>query len=209
MDTLNVQLRSDIGKRNNRRLRRTGSLPAVLYGHGQENLNLSVAAQDLTAIVRHGAHLIELRGAANESALIKALQWDTYGVEILHADLARVSADERIEVELPVEMKGRAPGVGEGGIVEQVMRQVRIECRAGAIPEKLIVNVNNLHLDGSLNASAIDLPEGATLMIDPDEMVVHCILPQVEEELEAPVAGAAEPEIIGRKPAEEGAEEEE
>ncbi|MEX0641634.1 MAG: 50S ribosomal protein L25 [Pirellulales bacterium] len=208
METLNVQLRPATGKRNNRRLRREGTLPAVLYGHGQDNMNLIVSSQDLKTVVRHGSHLIDLRGAANESALIKAVQWDTYGVDILHVDLARVSADERIEVELPVELKGRAPGVGEGGIVEQVVRQVRIECRAGAIPEKLFVNVNNLHLEQAINASAIDLPEGATLLVDPDEMVVHCVPPMAEEELEAPLVGGVEPEVIGRKP-EEGEEGEE
>jgi large subunit ribosomal protein L25 len=205
-ETLNVQDRKLSGKKNNRRLRNGGHVPAILYGHGLDNLTLSIAAADISAALRHHSRLVDLKGAANESALISEIQWDTFGVDVLHVDLTRVSADERIEVDVAVELKGQAPGVKAGGVVEQFIREVRIECPAGAIPEKLIVSIKGLELEGSITCGAIELPEGAKLLSDADEMVVHCVTPAEEEEGEGAGAGA-EPELIGRK-AGEGEEEE-
>jgi large subunit ribosomal protein L25 len=147
-----------------------------------------------------------LTGAANESALISGVQWDTFGLEVLHVDFTRASADERIEVEVSVELKGQAVGVKEGGIIEQVLREVQIECPAGAIPEKLVLNISDLALGGSLTCGKLVLPEGAKLLTDADEMVVHCVTPR--EEGEEAAGEGAEPEIIGRKEGDEEGEEE-
>jgi large subunit ribosomal protein L25 len=202
-ESLSVEVRETSGKRNNRRLRATGRVPAVLYGHGLANLNLTVASRDVESAVRHHSRLVDLKGAANESALISDEQWDTFGIEMLHVDFTRVSADERIEVEVAVELKGQAPGAKEGGVVEQLIREVRIECPAGAIPEKLVVNINQLKIGDSLTCAAIELSEGATLLSDADGMVVHCVTPKEEEEGGVPTTEGAEPELIGRKPSDE------
>jgi large subunit ribosomal protein L25 len=206
-ETLNVQLRSSLGKKNNRRLRRSGQVPAVLYGHGQESVSLSIATSAIEGALRHHSRLVDLAGAANESALISEVQWDTFGLEVLHVDFTRASADERIEVEVSVELKGQAIGVKEGGVIEQVLREVRIECPAGLIPEKLVLNIADLALGGSLTCAALKLPEGATLLTDADEMIVHCVTPREEGEEEG-IGEGAEPELIGGKKedAEEGEE---
>lgn len=207
-DTLNVQKRKAGGKRDARRLRRAGSVPAILYGHGEENVSLTVSAEEMAAVVRHGGRVVELKGAVAEKAFIRDLQWDTYGLDVLHVDFARVSEHERIEVEVPLELRGQAPGVKQGGVVELLVHEVEIECEAFSIPDKLEVNVNDLQLDGQLTAADLKLPAGVKLLSDPETVLAHCVMP-LAEEVEPTVgeAGAAEPEIIGRKPEEGEAEE--
>lgn len=205
-EVLNVQLRESRGKRNNKRMRLSGRLPAVLYGHGKDSLSLSLVADEFGAAMRHGSKLVELSGKGiKESALIRDLQWDAFGSEILHVDFVRVEAGQRLSVEVAVELRGEAPGVNEGGVVEQLVRRVEIETPATSIPEKLHVNINSLQLGQSMVASQIeDLPDGAKLLGDGDQVVVHCIVPAAEVDEEAAVAaGEVEPEVIGRKPSED------
>src|SRR5262249_53785941 len=152
------------GKRPARRLRAEGKIPANLYGHGEANLALAIKAEEVAAMVRHGARVIDLKGAANEKAFVRDLQWDTYGTHVLHLDLTRVSADERLTVKVAVELRGTAIGAKEGGVVEQVVHDVDIECLAIEIPEKLFLKIADLKLGEDLTAKAIELPPGAKLM---------------------------------------------
>ncbi|HEY2839373.1 MAG TPA: 50S ribosomal protein L25, partial [Pirellulales bacterium] len=163
-------------------------------------------ADQLRAALRHGARVVDLTGAVNEKAFIRELQWDTFGAHILHVDFTRVSLDERLQIEVPVTLRGESPGVKEGGHIEILQHSVEIECLAVAIPEKVELKVLELGLDQSLRASNIELPAGVTLITDPDTVIVHCALPVEEKEEEG--GEGAEPEIIGRKAGEEGAEEE-
>jgi large subunit ribosomal protein L25 len=144
---------------------------------------------------------VELAGAVNESALIKAVQWDMFGSVILHVDLTRAQASELVETVLAVELKGEAIGLRHGGIIEQPLHTIRLRCPAGLIPDKLTLSVNGLDLGGSLVAGQIPLPAGGSLLSDPDEVVVHCIAPV--EEAAVVAAGEAEPEVIGRKKTDE------
>jgi large subunit ribosomal protein L25 len=136
------------------------------------------------------------------------LQWDIYGTEVLHVDCARVSEHERIEVKVSVELRGHAAGVKDGGVVEHLVHDVEIECEALAIPDKLELNVNDLQKGGQLLASDLQLPPGVKLISDPETVLAQCVEARVEEEAPAVAAGAPEPEIIGRKPEEEGEAEE-
>lgn len=206
-EVLNVSTRQPKGKRDARRLRRDGTIPANLYGHGEQNVSLAVKADEFRAVVRHGARVVDLQGAVKEKAFIRELQWDVYGNSVLHIDLSRVSADERLEVKVPVELRGHAQGAKDGGIVEQVIHDVDIECLAIEIPEKLYLRIADLKIGDSLTASAIEFPPGVKLVSDPDELVVHCVMPAAEAEGEEMAAEGAEPEVIGRKAEEEGEEE--
>jgi len=206
-EAISVENRDLTGTRNNRRLRRSGFVPAVLYGHGLENLSLKVRECDLAAAIRHGSRVVDLTGAASESALIRAVAWDTFGLEILHVDFARVSADERIEVKVPIELKGQSPGVKEGGVIELLIHEVEIECPALKIPDKLVLGISDLKIDDSLTTSDLVLPEGVQLRSHVGEVVVHCVMPKEQEEEAPEVAAPGEPEIIGRKPDQEEAEE--
>jgi len=204
-ESIQVQVRDQLGKRNNRRLRRSGSVPAVLYGHGLENLNLAVPAEELDTAVRHGSRLVALTGAVNDRAFIRDLQWDTFGLHVIHVDLTRVSEHEMVEVQVQVELRGEAPGVREGGVVSHLIHELEIECEVTAIPDKIHVNINHLKLEGKITIADLDLPAGVKVHADPEEIVVECVVPAVEMEEEA-AEGAAEPEVIGRKK-EEGGEE--
>jgi large subunit ribosomal protein L25 len=199
-ESLTVEKRPNHGKHHAKRLRNTGAIPAVLYGHGLEPVSLSVPRDAFIAALRHGARLVELQGAVHESALIRDLQWDTYGTAVLHIDFARVAADERFKVTVPVEVRGQAAGVRAGGVIQHLVHEIEIECLASAIPEKLQVNVNHLELNGTILVGQIELPAGVTLLSEADAVAVQCIEPAVEEEAVEGVAGeAAEPEVIGRK----------
>ncbi|GIX01993.1 MAG: 50S ribosomal protein L25 [Thermogutta sp.] len=209
IEQISVELRSPGGKRSNKRLRAAGKVPAILYGHKQENVCLSLPRDALAAAVRHGTRLIQLTGAVREQAYIKELQWDTWGKEILHVDLTRVTAHERVRTEVPIELRGDAPGVKEGGRLAQHLHSLQIECEVDKIPEKFVVLITELGLGGAITVKDIPLPEGAKALVDPDEVVVVCHAPAGEEEAEeaAPATGPAEPEVIGRKKAAEEEEE--
>jgi large subunit ribosomal protein L25 len=210
-ENLNVKRREKLGGGNNRRLRQTGNVPAVLYGHGEAVIPLAVESTAIMNVIRHGHKLVRLQGDVSEGAFIKAVQWDVFGKGLIHIDLLRVSDTEKVRTTVTVELKGTAVGLGEGGIIEFVLHELEIECPAASVPEKLIVSVNDLHLGGAIHAKEVTLPEGAKVLDDPDLVVVHCIAPHTEEEAPAAAAGepgAAEPELIRKeKPAEEEAEE--
>jgi large subunit ribosomal protein L25 len=206
-EVLNVALRSGLGKRAMRRLREQGRTPAVLYGHGLDNVNLSICSRELGAVVRHGAKLVDVRGDVTDSALVKSVQWNTFGTEVLHVDLTRVSAEEAVDVTVAVTLVGEAPGVKAGGIIEHFLHEVEIRCPAGALPDRFAVRINELQVGGTILAKDIKLPAGAELLSDPDAVVCHCEMPLAMEEEPVPAAeGAAEPELIRRKEEEEESE---
>lgn len=208
---LNVEPRTKFGKRNNYRLHLAGKLPAVLYGHGEESVSLTLASEQLEAVVRHGAKVVDLEGSVTGKALLQEVVWDTFFHQVLHVDLLRVMAGDKVTVEVPIELKGEAPGVNDGGIIEHLIHSVEIEVPLDVVPEKLHIRVGSLQIGGELYIKDIsDLPAGATVNADPDDVVVHCIRPATEEEEAAEAGEGAEPEVIAKgKEKEEGAEEEE
>ena len=169
-----------------------------------------MAADALTAAIRHGSRLVSLTGAVNESAFIRDLQWDTWGTHIVHVDFTRISEHEIVEVRVPVELRGESPGVREGGVVVQHVHEVEIACPASVIPEKLHVNINHLMLNESMLLSALELPQGAKILAaDMEAVVVECVVPVELPEEGAAEAAPGEPEVIGAKEEEEEGESEE
>ncbi|MEX0678742.1 MAG: 50S ribosomal protein L25 [Pirellulales bacterium] len=207
-ETLNVKMRDTRGTRHARRTRRQGGIPAILYGHGEANHSLTVVADEMAAVVRRGGRVVELRGAVNEKAFIRALHWDTYGLEVLHVDFTRISEHERVEVKIAVELRGQAVGVKDGGIVTHFVHEIEIECEALSIPDRIEVNINELKIGASVTAGDLHLPPGVKLISDPEAVVVQCVEAREEEEEAVAAPGAAEPEVIGRKAeeAEEGSQ---
>lgn len=202
-DTLTVQQRDFTGKRRNHRLRLEGKLPGIIYGHGEAPQSVIVPADQLRATLRHGHKVVDLAGAASGQALLQHVEWDTFQQHLIHVDLLRVDASERVTVEVPLLLRGEAPGEKEGGVVAHLLHYVEIETSPIAIPESLHININHLALNQSLTvADILDLPEGATLVTDPETVAVQCEEPAPEEEAEA-VAAGAEPEVIGRKASED------
>ncbi len=208
-ETLTVEKRSDSGKLATRRLRREGRLPAIIYGHNEPSVSLSVCADQFSATLRHGAKVVQLAGDLQEQALLHDIQWDTFGREVLHIDFLRVSKGERVKVEIEVVGRGDAPGEHEGGVITWSHHVVEIEVTPADIPERLHLDMTKLQLSGSLSAADIfDLPPGATLVTPQDQVLVSCSRAAADEEDLAPGATGAEPEVIkkGKDDSDEGGE---
>ena len=188
---IEVQTRSGRGTRAMARLRGQGLVPAILYGHGEENICLVVKREALDHMIKHGTRLVNLSGAAKDTAILREVQWDTYATEILHVDFARVSATEMVTITLPVELHGEAPGLNEGGQLRFPTHELTIACPAVRIPETIRVPIGHLGLGQAVHAGDISLPEGAK-MVTPIEVVVVAIAkPAGEAPADAAAAVAA------------------
>jgi large subunit ribosomal protein L25 len=200
---LESQARKPHGSGEARRMRRKGIVPGVLYGHKEETLSISLNGEDLEKIIRHGVRVVDLKaGGKVEKALIRAVQWDHLGKELLHVDFTRVALDERVVITVPLQIRGTAIGVTTGGgVLDQPMHTLSIECLAISVPDSIRVNVAELQLGQAIHVKELVLPEGVKAMADGDAVVVHVTLKQIEEVAPAPAAAtaeAAEPEVITR-----------
>jgi large subunit ribosomal protein L25 len=155
--------------------------------------------------LHHGTHLFDLSlDGKNEKVLVKEVQYDHLGMEVLHVDFARVSLDERVEVTVPLELKGEPKGEADGGVLQQIVAELELECLVTEIPDAIRHNVAEMALGDVLHIKDLQLPPGAKALQDEDLIVAT--VKEIAEEAPAEVAeGAAEPEVIGRKP-EEGEE---
>jgi len=188
------------GTRVVRRLRREGRIPAVIYGHKQDVVPITLSHDDVWHMIKAASHLAELDlGGKTETVLIRDVQWDNLGKEILHLDFARVSAEEEIETEVNIELRGQAAGIAEGGILEQLVHSLRIKCPAGAIPGSIKVDVGHLNVDDGVYVRDLSLPAGVTLDAEGDLLIVHVVVRGTTAE-PTPEAAAAEavtqPEVI-------------
>jgi large subunit ribosomal protein L25 len=207
---LSYETREGKGTRKAEKLRRAGKTPGVVYGHKEGTLSITVAHDALFNAVKHNVRVVDLQGPGKtEKALIKELQWDHLGKDILHVDFERVAADERIKVTVHIELRGVAPGVAGGGILDQQIHALHVECLAVAIPDNVRVPIGELQKGQAIHVRDLKLPEGVTVLDDPDAIVVHVTEPRVEvaAPTEEEVTGA-EPEVIrpDRRAAEEGEE---
>jgi large subunit ribosomal protein L25 len=194
------------GTRQAGKLRKLGKVPAVLYGHKEETLSVAVPAEQVALMIRQGAPVVDIQSEKGvEKAQIMDLQWDHLGKEVLHVDFKRVSADERIETDVTLEIKGTAPGLAEGGVLDQPMHSLRVECPAISVPKTIRVSIAELMLGQAIHVKEVKLPEGVKALDDPDAVVIHVTKPQDEAEAAGEAAaGAAEPEVITARKKEEG-----
>lgn len=204
-----VRDKTKLGTNYSRNLRKSGLLPGVLYGHKEETIPVTVPAEDFVKALQQGTRIIELQtDGKSETTLIREVQWDSFGLEVLHVDFARVSADERITVEVRIETKGTAAGVTAGGVLDQPMHSLEIECPAFSVPDAIRINITNLQIEEAVHVKDLKLPEGVTTQADPDGIVVHVLQPADEVDATPGIAAEqAEPELIKKpKTEEEGGE---
>jgi len=203
MAKLKVIGRDKLGTRAARRLREQDLVPGIIYGHGQPTEPVCVPRHDIELAIQHGERLISADLDNKEANfLIKDVQYDYLGHSILHVDLTRVRLDERVQVTVPIELRGTPVGVdAEDGVLAKLLQELKLECLVTSIPEEIRASVAQLHVNESLRVSDLELPEGVKVLDDPD-MVVASVTIVAEEEVvpaaEAPEAGA-EPEVIGEK----------
>ncbi len=206
---LKAETREQAGSKIAVRLREQGKLPVIVYGHKQDSISASVNAHDFVEALHHGHRIIDVDiDGKKETILVKALQYDHLGKSVIHADLMRVNLSERVKVGVAIELRGTAKGTHEGGLVEEILSQIEVECKVSDIPEKLFVDIKELGVGDVIHACDIELLGNFKLITDPDAVVVICQEPKVvvEEsavEVEGAEEASAEPEVITEKKTEE------
>ena len=202
---VNVKNRKELGSRANKRLRNTGFIPGVIYGHKLAVLPVTLPRKEVATHISKGAHLfsLDLEGQ-KETCLVKEVQYDHLGIEVLHIDFARVNLNERVKVTVPLELKGTPKGEADGGVLQQILGDLEIECLVTDIPEVIRHNVSDLAKDAVLHIKDLTLPKGVRLLQDPD-LIVATVREIAEETAPEAAEGTAEPEVIGRKAGEEEA----
>ena len=197
-DVLEVENREKMGTTASRRLRQAGRVPAVLYGHGEETSHLSLSEAQVQAMLRHHSQTVTLTGDIKDTALVREVQYDPLGIEVLHLDLVRVNLKELVEVTVPIYQQGEAAGLREGGVLLENLHAVDIRCPAGQIPEQLVLNVTELHVGGQLTAGDLELPEGIELITPAETVVAHVEEPKEQLEEVGEEGAGAEPELISK-----------
>ncbi len=189
-----------------RRLRRQGLVPAVLYGRKKPNLLMTIREHDLDELMMEHTSIVELNWDGQEQpAQIKEIQFDELNDRIIHADFARISLTERIEVTVPIETHGEAEGVREGGVLEMQTHTVEVECLPEDIPDSLEVEVSHLEIGDAVRVKDVPFPEKLTPLSNPEAVLVAVVPPteEPEEEEELLEEVVTEPELISREEEEE------
>src|SRR4051795_621590 len=169
---VNAQLRNQLGSRANKRLRNSGQLPGVIYGHKEAVVPVTLPKKEVVNHLERGAHLFDLAmDGKSEKVLVKEVQYDHLGLEVIHVDFARVSLDEKVEVTVPLELKGTPKGEEEGAVLQQIVSELEIECLVTEIPEKIVHNVTEMEKDSVLHVKDLKLPTGVRVLQDEDLIV--------------------------------------
>ncbi len=210
---LKAEKRDTTGKGAARKLRGSGRIPAVLYGHGEETRSLSVDAHELEMLMQrvHIENTIVQLQISGERAAVKALarevQRHPHRPVILHVDFYQIHAGEKVTVEIPIRLIGQAPGVKTGGLMQHALTEMEVRCLPDDIPEYLEADVSAMEIGDSLHVSDVKLPAGVEAVQDADRTICSVIPPQAgiaepgAEEVAAEAGG--EPEVI-RRAKEEG-----
>jgi large subunit ribosomal protein L25 len=204
---VSIKTRKELGTRANRRLRESGMIPGVIYGHKEAIVPVTLPKKEVVDHLNHGAHLFDLSlDGKNEKVLVKEVQYDHLGMEVIHVDFARVSLDEKVKVSIPLELKGTPKGEAEGAVLQQIISELEIECLVTDIPDAVRHNVSDMEKDSVLHIKDLKLPPGVRCLQDED-LIVATVKEIAEEEVATEAAeGSAEPEVIGKGKEEEAAE---
>jgi len=198
---IEAEPRTEFGKGASRRTRRAGRVPAVMYGHGAENRHFTLPEHDLMIALKTPNVLIRLEGIGRATlALPKAVQRDAIKGDIEHVDMIEVRSGEKVTVEIPVRVSG---DVFPGGLLNQQLVQIAVEAEATHLPDGVDVDVEGMEIGTTVHAGDIALPDGTTLVTDPEALVLHVLGAQAVDlgEAEAAEGEAAEGEVPEAVPA--------
>jgi len=215
--TLTVTKRKRMGKSGAREIRKEGNVPAVLYGKGTEPLSLVINPSELkTALSTEAGEntLLDIRVKDGEAetpklSLLREIQYDYLTSKPIHFDFQALDMKQNITVDVPVQIEGRPIGVKEGGILEEVLREITVECLPANIPNSFILDVTEMDIGDSIHISTLEIEEGVTILHEPEDTIVTVLAPKIEtveteEELEGEEGEEGEE---GTEAQEEGAEE--
>ena len=196
---LKAEIREKTGSHAVKQIIKQGRIPAIIYGHKEEPISVSLDEHNFMEGLHHGHRLIEVElGNKKQKTIIKDLQYDYLGKKVLHIDLMRVDVTEKITVTVPLELKGTALGTHDGGIVEQHASEIEIECLATNIPNNIIISVKELNVGGSIHAEDIELPEGVKLISPAETLLVSChVVAEAKSTEELEMETPSAPEVIG------------
>ena len=201
---LQVKIKEDTGSLKARKHRVSGLIPAILYGHKQESMMFLLNEKEFSTALNTEAKMVNLKwNGSEEIALIKDVQFDTFGKKILHVDFVRIALTEKVTTHVPVVLYGTSQGVKEGGILDHALKEIEIECLPTEIPKNIRINISELAIGNTIHISDLELPANAKVLGNPDAIVVSVHF--AAEEKETPEEEASsEPEIISaRKPEKE------
>jgi len=196
---LNVSSRTPDGSRAVRRLRRSGRVPGVVYGGGDGPLSFDADARELRlALAGAGAVLdLSVDGGRSAPVVLKEAQRDPVRGETVHVDLLRVRLDEEIHAIVPIELTGvdDAPGVKQGGVLEQITRELNVQALPTALPESIAHDVGEMEIGDTIALGAISAPEGVTLLDDPETVLATLSAPRLQTESAEEIE--TETELVG------------
>ena len=205
---LKAEPRSNVGRSAVRKIRARGFIPAVIYGGNDKPQPLQVSARDVNAMMSQASGenvLVELQigdDGQSRTALVQEVQHSPVRGEIRHVDFHAISMDQMIQAEVPLEPVGTPVGVKTfGGLLEQSLRALAIECLPGDLPDRITVDVSALNIGDAIHVRDIQLPQGVTAKVQVDLTAFSVVAPVVEEQPVAaePEAAAAGPEVITEK----------
>ncbi len=197
---ISATARTEFGKGAARRERRAGLVPAVLYGHGTDPRHITLPGHDVLLALRTANVLIRLEGLASgtELALPKAVQRDAIRGTVEHVDLILVRRGEKVTVEVPVNVIGE---VVPDGLLDQQLVQITIEAEATHIPPGIEIDVTGMAVGASVTAADLKLPQGSSLALEPDLLVLHIIPAPTAAQLEDSIGEAPAEGVVGEPPA--------
>ena len=199
--TLKATPRTGKGSRAAVKLRAKGLIPAIVYGHKKDNAAVAVSAEELDRAIRvlH-VRMLELEvDGKPETVLIREVQWDAFGKNMVHVDFERKSKTDKVKVTVPVELRN-APKATGGGVLDQPLHTLHIECPLGAIPEAIRIDITNLTLGHPIHVKELALPEGVRVFEAPEAVVVQLKLPGAEAVVApTPAEPGAGPEVIKKE----------
>ena len=205
---ISVKKRGLEGTSSSRRMRRDGILPGVIYGTKSESMAIELESHVIEQVLNH--HLsetilveVDLEGEGNVSVLLKEVQHHPVSGALIHVDLQRVAANQKLQVEVSLELLGEPEGVKAGGRLDHVMHSILIECLPADLPEKIDVDVSHLEIGNAIHVSDIKCNDKILILSDMDAIVANVLAPKVEEEVEIEDDVEAEPEVITEKSSEE------
>jgi large subunit ribosomal protein L25 len=203
---LTVHPRTGTGSRAAVKLRKAGKIPAVVYGHNEGTAHIAVDAVELNRAIRvlHARTFSLTINGKTDTVLIKELQWDHLGSDMVHVDFERHDLTEKVKVTVPIELRN-SPKTMSGGVLDQPLHQLHILCPLGSIPEAIRVDILNLTLGHPIHVSELKLPEGVVAVDKGDMVVVQIKLPGAEAVVEDTTG--AEPEVLTAKKPKDGEEE--
>jgi large subunit ribosomal protein L25 len=199
--TIEVQKREKTGKGSNRRARSGGLIPAVVYGGGKDSVSIQIDRKSMLDLMKKAGsenpiYLLKLADSGNERhAMIREVQTDPISRQVLHIDFQRVLMDQKVRLQVPVELTGVAYGVkNQAAVLDFVTREVHIECLPGDIPKQIELDITGLHAGQHAEARDLKLPDGVTLLDEADRVI--CSVTHAKSEDVEGAADRPEPEVI-------------